>query len=129
MLVGNANEAMLSAFRRACVGVLPAPRQTSEGHWLADARISLRNVELFGFSPNKLSAALAGAFKAMAGRFGSALEVSYSQWQQFAVCADEAATRRSRVPAVKPWMARLACANRRVKAFVVAQKVNGRNAP
>ena len=81
------------------------------------------------FVPNKLSAAMIGAFKAMGGRVANSAETSYAQWQQYVVCALQAIARRSRTASAKPLLVTPIRAVRRVKAFFVSQKVNGRNAP
>jgi len=86
-------------------------------------------VEYIEFEPTKLSMAMIGAFKAMGGRVAQCAETSYAQWQQFVVCASQAVARRSRADWVRPILAAPVTAVRRVKAFFVAQKVNGRNAP
>ncbi len=95
----------------------------------AVGRIILRNRGLFEFVPNKLSAAMIGAFKAICGRVTDAIEASYAQWQQYAICAMQAEARRSRTATAKPLAVTPVRAVRRVKSFFVSQKVNGRNAP
>jgi hypothetical protein len=105
------------------------PRSAYEGYLSSVNRIILRESERFIFLPNKLSAAMIGAFKAMGGRVADSVETSYAQRQQFAVCAMQAVARRSRATSAKPMLATPIRAVRRVKAFFVSQKVNGRNAP
>lgn len=56
-------------------------------------------------------------------------ETSCAQWQQFVVCPSQAVARRSRADRDRPILAAPVTAVRRVKAFFVSQKVNGRNAP
>ena len=73
--------------------------------------------------------AMLGAFKGMGGRLAQCAETSYAQWQQFVVCASQAVARRTRVDWVLSISAKPLMAVRRAKAFFVAQKVNGRNAP
>ena len=101
-----------------------------EGYLCAVNRIIRRHtVEYIEFEPTKLSMAMIGAFKAMGGRVAQCAETSYAQWQQFVVCASQAVARRSRSDWVRPILAAPVKAVRRVKAFFVSQKVNGRNAP
>ena len=101
-----------------------------EGYLSAYSRIIRRHtVEYIDFEPTKLSMAMVGAFKAMGGRVAQCAETSYAQWQQFVVCAAQAVARRSRSDRVRPILAAPVTAVRRVKAFFVAQKVSGRNAP
>lgn len=101
-----------------------------EGYLSVYSRIIRRHtVEYIDFEPTKLSMAMIGAFKAMGGRVALCAETSYAQWQQFVVCASQALARRSRSDWVRPVLAAPVTAARRVKAFFVAQKVNGRNAP
>ncbi len=92
-------------------------------------RIILRDCEQFAFIPNKLSAAMIGAFKAMGGRVVDSAETSYAQWQQYVVCAVQAVARHSRATTAKYQAAAPIRVLRRVKAFFVSQKVDGRNAP
>lgn len=100
-----------------------------EGYLCSVNRIILRESERFIFLPNKLSAAMIGAFKAMGGRVANSVETSYAQWQQYAVCAVQAVARRARAVSAKPMVVTPIRAFRRVKAFFVSQKVDGRNAP
>lgn len=100
-----------------------------ESYFISVNRIILRHSERFEFVPNKLSAAMIGAFKAMGGRVVDAVETSYAQWQQYVVCAMQAVARRSRAATAKPLTVTPVRAVRRVKAFFFSQKVNGRNAP
>lgn len=100
------------------------------GHYFSSAnRIILRGSEQFCFVPNKLSMAILGAFKGLGGRVARCAETSYAQWRQFVVCASQVAERRTRFERVLSLLARPAMAVRRAKAFFIAQKVNGRNAP
>lgn len=92
-------------------------------------RFILRDGVRFDFLQNKLSAAMIGAFQAMCGRVGAAVETRYAQWQQYAVCAVDAIARRSRVVPAKHWEVAPIRSVRRVKAFFVFQRINGRNAP
>jgi hypothetical protein len=78
--------------------------------------------------PNKLSAAMIGAFKALGGRVVNSIEACYAQWQQFVVCS-MAVSRRACSATIKPPIATPVGAVRRMKAFFVSQKVNCRNAP
>ena len=92
-------------------------------------RILMRDREQFTFLPNKLSAAMIGAFMAVRGRIVDSIETSCAQWQQYVVCAMQTVAGRSRAATVKPLTVTPVRAVRRVKAFFVSQKVNGRNAP
>ena len=89
----------------------------------------MRNHERFITLPNKLSDAMTGAFKAMGGRVANSAETRHAQWQQYAVCPAHAVVRRSLAASIKPMVVTPLRAVRRVKAFFVSQKVNGRNAP
>lgn len=100
-----------------------------ESYFSSVNRIILRDSERYVFVPNKLSAAMIGAFKAMGGRVVDSIETSYAQWQQYVVCAMQAVARRSRAATARPLTVTPVRAIRRVKAFFVSQKVNGRNAP
>ena len=100
-----------------------------ESYFSSVNRIILRDSARYEFVPNKLSAAMIGAFKAMGGRVVDSIETSYAQWQQYVVCAMQTVARRSRAAAAKPLTVTPVRAVRRVKAFFVSQKVNGRNAP
>jgi hypothetical protein len=100
-----------------------------ESYFSSVNRNILRNSERFDFVPNKLSAAMNGAYRAMGGRVVDSIETSYAQWQQYVVCAMQAVARRSRAATVRPLTVTPVGAVRRVKAFFVSQKVNGRNAP
>lgn len=86
--------------------------------------------ERYFFSPNKLSAAMIGAFKAVRGhRVANSVETSYAQWRQYMGCAVQGAARRSRAASTKLMVMRPIRAVCRMKAFFVSQKVDGRNAP
>ncbi len=100
-----------------------------ESYFSSVNRIILGDSARYEFVPNKLSAAMIGAFKAMGGRVVDSIETSYAQWQQYVVCAMQAVARRSHAATAKPLTVTPVRAVRRVKAFFVAQKVNGRNAP
>lgn len=102
---------------------------TYESYFSSVNRIILRDSARYELVPNKLSAAMIGAFKAMGGRVVDSIETSYAQWQQYVVCAMQAVARRSRAATAKPLTATPVRAVRRVKAFFISQKVNGRNAP
>jgi hypothetical protein len=92
-------------------------------------RIIRRDTERLLFAPNKLSAAVIGAFMAIGGQVAHCVEASYAQWHQFVVGAVRAASQRSRTASTQPMVATPSSAIRRVKAFFVAQKVDARNAP
>ena len=129
MLVWDAPQGTPNIFTIAGAGLGSAARSVYEGYLCSVNRIILRESEQFIFLPNKLSAAMIGAFKAMGGRVADSVETSYAQWQQYAVCTVQAVARRSRAASTKPMVVTPIRAVRRVKAFFVSQKVNGRNAP
>ena len=93
------------------------------------SRVIMRNHEQFIILPNKLSDAMLGAFKAMGDRIANSAETCHAQWQQYAVCTAQAVVRRSLEASIKPMVMTPLRAVRRMKAFFVSQKVNGRNAP
>ena len=129
MLVWDAPQGTPNIFTMVGAGLGSNVRNAYEGYLCSVNRILLRESEQFIFLPNKLSAAMIGAFKAMGGRVANCVETSYAQWQQYTVCAVQAVARRSRATSAKPMLATPIRAVRRVKAFFVSQKVNGRNAP
>ena len=129
MLVWDSPQGTPNIFMMGGAGLSDDGRSAYEGYLCSVTRIILRDSERFIFLPNKLSAAMLGAFKAMGGRVAKSAETSYAQWQQYAVCAVQTVTRRSRATSAKPTLAIPIRAARRVKAFFVSQKVNGRNAP
>lgn len=92
-------------------------------------RIIRRGCNQFILLPGKLSAAMIGAFKAVAGRIANSVETSYAQWTQFVVCSVLAVDRRSSAASTKSILMTLTRAVGRVKAFFMSKKVNGRNAP
>ena len=100
-----------------------------DGYFGSVNRIILRDCEQFAFIPNKLSAAMIGAFKAMGGRVVDSAETSYAQWQQYVVCAVQAVARRSRATTAMFQAVAPIRVLRRVEPFFVSQKVDGRNAP
>ena len=129
MLVWDAPQGTPNIFTIAGAGLGSDARSVYEGYLCSVNRIILRESERFIFLPNKLSAAMIGAFKAMGGRVADSVETSYAQWQQYAVCTVQAVARRSSAASTKPMVVTPIRAVRRVKAFFVSQKVNGRNAP
>lgn len=100
-----------------------------DGYGCSVNRILMRDSEQFAFIPNKLSAAMIGAFKAMGGRVVDSAETSYAQWQQYVVCAVQTVARRLRATTAKFQAVAPIRVLRRAKAFFVSQKVDGRNAP
>ena len=105
-------------------------RNAYEGYLRIVNSRPLGESERLDFEPNKLSAAMIGAFKAMRGPVVDAVETCYAQWQQYVVCALQAVARRSREASARPVAASAPVRSvRRVKAFFISQKVNGRNAP
>jgi len=129
MLVWDAPEGTPNIFTMDGAGLIGDARSACEGGLCSVNRIILGESERFIFLPNNLSAAMIGAFKAMGGRVANSVETRYSQWQQYAVCVVQAVSRRSRAASAKRMLATPTRAVRRVKAFFVAQKANGRNAP
>lgn len=129
MLVWEEHGEMPNMFAVARVIEGRAVLSAYESYFSCVNRIILRHSERFEFVPTKLSAAMIGAFNAMGGRVVDSIETSYAQWQQYVVCAMQAVARRSRAATAKPLTVTLVRAVRRVKAFFVSQKVNGRNAP
>lgn len=92
-------------------------------------RIIRRGEDRLDFVPSQLSAAMMDAFGAVHARVGGFIETSCGQWRQYAAGAKQAVVLLSRAATVKPSMASLVRAVRRVKAFFISQKVNLRNAP
>ena len=129
MLVWDDREGAPNIFAMNGVGANRHGRSVSESYWCSVNRIILRDGERFDFLPNKLSAAMIGAFKAMCGRSVVAVETGYAQWQQYMVCAKQAVAKRSRQVSAQPSSVSTVRSLRRAKAFFVSQKVNGRNAP
>ena len=129
MLVWDVPQGTPNMFTNVGAGLGSDVRNAYENYLCSVNRIILRDSERFLFVPNKLSAAMIGAFKAMGGRVANSAEISYAQWQQYVVCAMQGIARRSRAASTNPSLVAPIRAVRRVKAFFVAQKVNGRNAP
>ena len=129
MLVWDDRGGAPNIFAMNGVGANQDARSVYESYLCSVNRIILRDGERFDFLPNKLSAAMIGAFKAMCGRAVVAVETRYAQWQQYVVCATQAVARRSREVSAQPLSALPIRPLRRAKAFFVSQKVNGRNAP
>ena len=98
--------------------------------YLSFARRIIRwDRERFDIVPNKLAAALMDALRALAGCVVDAVATSCTRWQECAASANQAAAQHSRGASVKPLTGTPVRAVRRVKAFFISQKVNGRNAP
>jgi hypothetical protein len=114
---------------RADVGLNCDVRSMYESYRCSVSGIIARGSEGLIFVPNKLSAAMIGAFMAVGGRVAHCIETSYAQWHQFVLCAVQAIARGSRTVSTQPMVVPPIRAVRRVKAFFVAQKVNGHNAP
>jgi hypothetical protein len=129
MLVWDARQGTPNIFTMDGAGLSDDARSAYEGYLCSVNRFILRESERFIFLPNRLSAAMIGAFKAMGGRVAGSVETSYAQWQQYAVCTLQCVARRSRATSAKPMLATAIRAVRRAKAFFVSQKVNGHNAP
>lgn len=129
MLVWDDREGAPSSLAMSCVGANQDVRSVYESYRCSVNRIILRDGERFDLLPNKLSAAMIGAFKAMCGRAVVAVETCYAQWQQYAGCAMRAMGKRSRQALTPPLSVTPFRPVRRAKAFFVSQKVNGRNAP
>lgn len=129
MLVWDDREGAPSIFAMSGVGANRDARSVYESYLCSVNRIILRDGVRFDFLPNKLSAAMIGAFKAMCGSAMVAVETRYAQWQQYVVCATQAIAKRSREVSAQPLSVSTVRPLRRAKAFFVSQKVNGRNAP
>lgn len=129
MLVWNECEGAPNVSAMAGVSANRDACSAYQSHLCSVNRIILRNGEQFDFLPNKLSAAMIGAFKAMCGRAVVTVETCYAQWQQYVGCAMQAVAKRSRQALVQPLSVTSVRPVRRMKAFFVSQKVNGRNAP
>ncbi len=129
MLVWDDREGAPNILAMSGVGANRDARSAYESYLCSVNRIILRDGERFDFLPNKLSAAMIGAFKAMCGRAVVAVETRYAQWQQYVVCATQAVAKRSREVLAQPLSVSTVRPLRRAKAFFVSQKVNGRNAP
>lgn len=129
MLVWDDREGALSIFAMSSVGANQDARSVYESYLCSVNRIILRDGERFDFLPNRLSAAMIGAFKAMCGRAVVAVETRFAQGQQYVVCATQAVAKRSRQVSAQPLSVSTVRPLRRAKAFFVSQKVNGRNAP
>lgn len=129
MLVWDEREGSPNVFKMAAVSSDRDVRSFYDRYLCSVNRIVLRDGERFDFLPNKLSAAMIGAFKAMCGRVVVAVETRYAQWQQYVVCATQAVAKRSREVSAQPLSVSTVRPLRGAKAFFVSQKVNGRNAP
>ena len=129
MLVWDDREGAPNIFAMNGVGAIRDACSVYESYLCSVNRIILRDGERFDFLPNKLSAAMIGAFKAMCGRAVVAVETRYAQWQQYVVCATQAVAKRSREVSAQHLSVSTVRPLRRAKAFFVSQKVNGRIAP
>ncbi|MCP5233004.1 MAG: hypothetical protein H6948_13120 [Zoogloeaceae bacterium] len=129
MLVWDEPEGSPNVFTMAAVRSDRDVRSFYDRYLCSVNRIILRDGERFEFLPNKLSAAMIGALKAMCGRTVVVVETGYAQWQQYMVCAKQAVAKRSRQVSAQPSSVSTVRSLRRAKAFFVSQKVNGRNAP
>lgn len=129
MLVWDDRDGVPNILAMSGVGANQDAHSVYERYLCSVNRIILRDGERFDFLPNKLSAAMIGAFKAMCGRAVVAVETRFAQWQQYVVCATQAVAKRSREVSAQPLSVSTVRPLRRAKAFFVAQKVNGRNAP
>lgn len=129
MLVWDDREGAPNILAMSGVSANRDARSVYESYLCSVNRIILRDGERFDFLPNKLSAAMIGAIKAMCGRAVVAVETCYAQWQQYAGCAMRAVAQRSRQALTQPLSVTPFRPVRRAKAFFVSQKVNGRNAP
>lgn len=93
MLVWDVPQGTPNMFTNVGAGLGSDVRNAYENYLCSVNRIILRDSERFLFVPNKLSAAMIGAFKAMGGRVANSAEISYAQWQQYVVCAVQAIAR------------------------------------
>jgi hypothetical protein len=129
MLVWDAHTGPQIVLTTADVALSCDVRSMYESYLCSVNRIIARESEWLMFVPNKLSAAMIGAFMAVGGRVAHCIETSYAQWHQFVLCAVHAIARGSRTVSTQPMVVPPIRAVRRVKAFFVAQKVDGHNAP
>lgn len=81
------------------------------------------------FVSTRLSAAMVGAFQGVRRRSAFRAETLYSQWRQFVVLASALPARRRRKLRSCRSSAAPRPTARRARAFFVAHKVDGRNAP
>lgn len=81
------------------------------------------------FVSTRLSAALVGALQGIRRRSASCAETLYSQWRQFVVLASATPARRRRKLTSRRSSATPRPTAPRARAFFVAHKVDGRNAP
>ncbi len=81
------------------------------------------------FVSTRLSAAVIGAFQGVRRRSAFRAETLYSQWRQFVVLASALPARRRRKLASRRSSIVPRPTAPRAKAFFVAHKVDGRNAP
>lgn len=81
------------------------------------------------FISTRLSAAMVGAIQGIRRRSATYAETLYSQWLQFVVLASALPTRRRRKLASRRSSNVPRPTAPRAKAFFVAHKVDGRNAP
>ncbi len=80
------------------------------------------------FVSTRLSAAMVGAFQGVRRRSAACAETLYPQWRQFVVLASSTPARRRRKLARRSSTTPRPSAPR-ARAFFVAHKVDGRNAP
>ncbi len=81
------------------------------------------------FVSTRLSAAMVGAFQGVRRRSAFRAETLYSQWRQFVVLASALPARRRRKLTSRRSSATPRPTAPRARAFFVAHKVDGRNAP
>ncbi|TXH48073.1 MAG: hypothetical protein E6Q93_27160 [Burkholderiaceae bacterium] len=96
--------------------------------------VAARRMLEFDFLPRRfistrLSAAMVGAIQGVRRRSASCAETLYSQWLQFVVLASALPSRRRRKLASRRTSTVPRPTAPRAKAFFVAHKVDGRNAP
>ena len=81
------------------------------------------------FVSTKLSTAMIGAYQGVRRRSAFRAETLYSQWRQFVVLASSTPARRRRKLTSRRSSATPRPTAPRARAFFVAHKVDGRNAP
>lgn len=81
------------------------------------------------FISTRLSAAMIGAFRGVRRRSAACAETLYPQWHQFVVQASSTLARRRRKLTSRRSSAAPRPTAPRARAFFVAHKVDGRNAP
>jgi hypothetical protein len=129
MSVWDMPEGPQNVFSRACSPGGDRVRNVYDSYLCCVNRIVLRTREQLIFVPNGLSMAKLGAIEGLGECVAQCAEAGYTRWQRFVVCASQAVARRARVDWLQPILAAPVMALCRVRAFFIAQKGNGHNAP